>query len=80
MRCLCCAATAVYSVLLAGDLDGPIGRLYLPNQSARQEADETWFCHPCMRTIEDGLRATVAYLRSEAGTPAGRGMTFRRLQ
>lgn len=43
-------------------------RIYLPNQICRElnENIETiWFCKRCMREIEDNLRATIAYRKSE---------------
>jgi hypothetical protein len=49
-------------------------RLYLPNQTVRQAWEEGWeqpepnlFCQPCMRKVEDNLRATVLYLQAENG-------------
>ena len=64
--CSVCKEPGKYSVLLGGDID----RLYLPNQNARdvnRDINEVWFCAPCMRTIEDNLRATVLYLQQEGG-------------
>lgn len=77
-KCLCCKNEGVFSILLAegiyADRDDP--RWYIPNQSVRELTDadnvsdivkELWFCHPCMRMIEDNLRATIMYLQSEDG-------------
>ena len=77
MRCRTCSKTAKYSVLLASSphdnsSDDPSVRYYLPNQLAREEKhfQEVLFCHPCMRTIEDNLRATILYLQIENGLVA----------
>jgi len=68
--CFCCKKPAEFSILLAyyGE------RFYLPNQNVRELANtdpeilqEFWFCHPCMRTIEDNFRAIVNYLKSQNG-------------
>lgn len=46
------------------------GRIYIPNQMVRRgghpDLQDIWFCQPCMRTIEDSLRATIQYQISEA--------------
>jgi hypothetical protein len=82
-KCICCKGKAIYSVLLAG---GPHSdrrnspRWYLPNQSVREHPtdvmQEIWFCHPCMRAVEDNLRATIAYLQAEGGAVAKRKKKF----
>ena len=68
-KCHCCGTQAVYSIVLAfgPDGDGNDDRVYLPNQHARKFGSspslrETWFCKPCMRTLEDTLRATLKSL------------------
>ena len=79
-KCVCCDKPGRYSIILAVGPQGndslKIPRLYIPNQSVRAEmekedgfkvAEEKWFCAPCMRTIEDNLRATILYLQAENG-------------
>ena len=72
MKCDGCGKPAKYSIMLAsgprGD-DQPIERLYIPNQSVREigEQFERWFCHGCMRALEDNFRATLLYLQTENG-------------
>lgn len=64
-RCYCCQKAAEVSVQLV-DQDG---RIYIPNQMVRKLGHaclrEIWFCRPCMRVIEDALRATIQYRISE---------------
>lgn len=62
--CYCCAATGVFSILVANS-----DRLYLPNQSIRALGDhhEIWFCRTCMRAVEDAFRASILYLKHENG-------------
>lgn len=65
-RCYCCRMPAEISVSLV-DQDG---RIYIPNQMVRERGhprmQDIWFCRPCMRTIEDSLRATIQYQITEA--------------
>lgn len=64
-RCYCCGREGRFNILLYNTF----GRLYLPNQS-REEGPPPeifWFCHPCMRMIEDNFRATVNYLLDNGG-------------
>jgi len=67
--CLTCGQPVKYSILLA-ETDG---KFFLPNQFTRDlppetaNLHETWFCHPCMRMIEDNFRATISYLKQEKG-------------
>ena len=79
--CYACGQPATASILLA---HGPHSetqsvdpeRLYIPNQMVRTEAasadlvEEYWFCHPCIRYIEDNMRSSILYLQAEAGTVA----------
>lgn len=64
--CYCCGAEAQYSV----ELVNQDRRLYIPNQMVREMGHPClmaiWFCRPCMRAIEDALRATVGYRIAEA--------------
>lgn len=66
-KCFTCGQPAEFSIMLGGDEE----RFYLPNQHVRRTAieyvKEYWFCHPCMRMIEDNLRATIQYLKSDHG-------------
>jgi hypothetical protein len=77
---MCCDKPGKYSIILAVGPEGhdslEIPRLYIPNQAVREEmekqggfqvAGEKWFCHPCMRIVEDNLRATILYLQAENG-------------
>ena len=76
-RCLGCGKEAKYSILLASGPHGssnPTPRWYIPNQAVREadqqhegfpSATEVWFCHSCMRKIEDNFRATLLYLQTE---------------
>lgn len=74
-RCIGCGQEAKYSILLAAGPhagSNPTPRWYIPNQIVREDNDcpsinEVWFCHSCMRMIEDNLRATVLYLQVENG-------------
>ena len=82
-KCLCCKEEAVYSVLLAEGPNGDRGngiRYYIPNQSVRESPEgtvkEIWFCHSCMRAVEDNMRATIAYLQAECGSPAKKKQKF----
>lgn len=72
-QCHCCDEEADYSIKVAIGPNGSDGseRIYLPNQSVREsrdELEEMWFCHDCMRFIEDNFRATISYLKEENGT------------
>jgi len=73
-ECVCCGNPGKFSIMLVGAHEtDEQARIYLPNQNVRDSEDfnvseETWFCHHCMRVIEDNLRATIMYLRSEAPT------------
>lgn len=77
-KCICCNQEGKYSILLAigpqANADDKSPRYYLPNQSARSKKvarlvgspiEEVWFCPVCMRKVEDNLRATIQYLKSE---------------
>ena len=71
-KCYSSGKNSNYSIMLA--TSG--GRIYLPNQALRSEDSprhpgygEVAFCAPCMRTIEDNLRATILYLQSENEIP-----------
>jgi hypothetical protein len=66
-KCYSCGKPGKYTVMLAITGD----RVYLPNQIVREcepphpgYGPES-FCPTCMRAIEDSLRATILYLRSE---------------
>ena len=76
MKCICCNSEGKFSILLTegtyGDQNIRMKRLYLPNQNVRESSDEhpdlikeVWFCHKCMRKVEDNLRATILYLKAE---------------
>ncbi|NOH03696.1 MAG: hypothetical protein HND47_17905 [Chloroflexi bacterium] len=78
MKCICCNNQGKYSVLLAVGSDGKSEspRYYIPNQTVRasllqmpdmmgEVVHEVYFCHDCMRKVEDNLRATIAYLQTE---------------
>jgi hypothetical protein len=78
MKCYCCQEEAKCSILVSDgsthQKDKPFepSRVYLPNQLVRERAitdkgliNELWFCHECMRKIEDNLRATILYLKTE---------------
>lgn len=72
MDCVACRKEAKYSILLAPGVNNKPNetpRYYLPNQTAREHdhQEETWFCHPCMRFIEDNLRSAILYLQVENG-------------
>jgi hypothetical protein len=62
--CECCGRPARYAIQLSREHD----RFYIPSHIARHEwpwsVEEVSFCRPCMRAIEDGLRASVAWLRT----------------
>jgi len=67
-KCYTCGKNSNFSILLARTN----GRIYLPNQAVRREAQdygdgygEISFCKDCMRAIEDSLRATILYLQTE---------------
>jgi hypothetical protein len=68
--CLCCGKEAKYSLkLFRGDEEDGSPRWYLPNQSRNmvpELLEQVWFCHPCMREIEDNFRATVSGLTKRA--------------
>lgn len=70
-ECTGCGKPGKYSVLLSktrNDRPGPPEyRIYIPNQLVREHAkdEEFWFCHDCMRALEDNFRATLLYLQSE---------------
>lgn len=63
-KCFCCKKTASLSVLLVN----ADGRIYIPNQNAREFTpdiiEEIWFCRSCMRLIEDGLRKTISEIQA----------------
>lgn len=67
-NCYACGKPAKYNIMLA--ITGE--RLYLPNQIVRNSEPPhsgygpQGFCKDCMRKIEDSLRATVLYLKSES--------------
>ena len=75
--CVCCKQEAKYSILLAVAPDDETGlRYYIPNQMVRETVVENpdmlgeivrnvWFCHECMRKVEDNLRETIAALQKE---------------
>lgn len=75
--CEACGAEGRFSILLAAGEhgEGPLEKLtrwYIPNQSFRatdattwSEPEEVWFCHPCMRKIEDNLRATIMSIQAD---------------
>ena len=72
-ECECCGGPASVTILLA-DMDD--GYFYIPNQHVRSvqgtEVDnvkQVPFCAPCMRTVEDQLRATIAKLKAASHTP-----------
>lgn len=76
-KCECCGEEAKYSIEVAigPNVNPDEDRLYLPNQSYREHKSTDkylWFCHPCMRFVEDNFRACVAYLKKE------RGLMFRK--
>lgn len=60
-RCYCCSDAADISV----ELVNQDRRIYIPNQMVREQGHPClmliWFCRPCMRAIEDALRATINY-------------------
>ena len=65
-ECSCCGRPSAFTILL---VDGGSGHYYIPNQHVRacvgtgiSELKQIPFCHPCMRAIEDNLRATIAML------------------
>jgi hypothetical protein len=72
--CVCCGSAAKFTVLLAGadGLPERYPRYHLPNQNARADdtglahLQEVPFCHPCIRAIEDNLRATILSLQIKA--------------
>lgn len=70
-ECHGCGLPAEYSVLLSKTRNTgqspPEFRLYIPNQIVRSNEahEEVWFCHGCMRSLEDNFRATLLYLQSE---------------
>ena len=59
--CYCCNRPSENSISLV-DQDG---RIYIPNQMVRKLGHSCLkvigFCRPCMRAIEDALRATIQY-------------------
>ncbi len=72
--CICCGKGSKYSIQLAEGLQGndlvALPRYYLPNMGARDPAHpadlkEAYFCVPCMRRVEDAVRATILYLQAE---------------
>ena len=78
-ECYACGEPAITSILLAhaphgGEHERQPERLYLPNQAVRTTPNiedlisEYWFCHPCIRFIEDTMRAAILYLQAEART------------
>jgi hypothetical protein len=76
-ECVCCKKESEYSILLAVAPDDETGlRYYIPNQIVRNTEDENldlyanvvhavWFCHECMRKVEDNLRETIATLQKQ---------------
>lgn len=62
--CFTCGNPGDYSILLAGSNE----RWYLPNQYARDQESmpltEIWFCHSCMRKLEDKFRGALEELSS----------------
>lgn len=73
-KCLCCNNEGTSQILLAEGSNDDVfeePRWYIPNQTVREYGvefiKEVWFCHPCMRAIEDSLRATIMYLEREGG-------------
>lgn len=80
--CTGCGKPARYTIQLTLGTQGNTGeiRFYIPNDFVRQEAkkhpeliDDVAFCATCMRVIEDNLRATIGYLRSENDLPPRTG-------
>jgi hypothetical protein len=81
MKCEACGDEAKYTIELAKssewdeDMSAEAIRWYIPNQHVREAERETQghfievvgFCHTCMRTVEDNLRATIAALQARAG-------------
>lgn len=76
MKCKSCKKPAKYSILLSACFSDPNEeknpRFYIPNQNVREEhtkkgglINEVWFCHDCMRILEDNFRATLLYLQVE---------------
>ena len=77
MKCICCSKPSRFSIQLCqgsqGNLNDTMPRYYIPNQKHRNESkkhseikiEEVYFCHDCMRKIEDNLRATILYLKNE---------------
>lgn len=76
VKCKACHEPGKYSILLTAGFDDPNSekhpRFYLPNQTVREENEkkggfihEVWFCHNCMRALEDNFRATLLYLQAE---------------
>lgn len=67
-KCYSCGNPGKYNIMLAVTGD----RLYLPNQIVRESEPPHpgygphSFCQACMRAIEDSIRATVLYLKSES--------------
>jgi hypothetical protein len=62
-ECECCGKPAWYTIMLVDHGDG---EFFIPNQSARAVEGtglacirQVPFCHPCIRAIEDNLRATI---------------------
>ena len=39
----------------------------MEKQGGFQVAEEKWFCHSCMKAVENNLRATILYLQAENG-------------
>jgi hypothetical protein len=72
--CICCGKSSKHSVRLAEGFQAndlvALPRYYLPNIGARDpdfpaDLKEVYFCVPCMRRVEDAVRATILYLQAE---------------
>jgi hypothetical protein len=51
-NCICCNKPGQFSVLIASETE-PLPPI--------------WFCHACIRTVENAFRATILYLKAEHG-------------